>query len=73
LNNLILLLAQVSFLINGYLSIDEYSKRVNAMRQIHPDKENLWQQLTASSSFRYWSQGHFPKLSFYNFIMAIIA
>jgi exodeoxyribonuclease-1 len=30
---------------NGYLSIDEYSKRVNAMRQIHPDKENLWQQL----------------------------
>jgi exodeoxyribonuclease-1 len=30
---------------NGYLSIDEYSKRVNAMRQTHPDKQNLWQQL----------------------------
>ncbi|OIR24727.1 exodeoxyribonuclease I [Bathymodiolus thermophilus thioautotrophic gill symbiont] len=30
---------------NGYLSIDEYSDSINTMRQTHPDKEKLWQQL----------------------------
>lgn len=30
---------------NSYLSIDEYTKRVDAMRKAHPNKENLWQQL----------------------------
>lgn len=30
---------------NGYLSINEYSECVNSMRQAHPDKENLCQQL----------------------------
>jgi exodeoxyribonuclease-1 len=30
---------------NGYLSIDTYFQRINAMREQHPEKENLWKQL----------------------------
>jgi exodeoxyribonuclease-1 len=30
---------------NGYLSIDKYYDSINAMRQAHPNKEKLWQQL----------------------------
>ncbi len=30
---------------NGYLSIDDYSKSIEKMRQAYPDKEDLWQQL----------------------------
>ncbi len=30
---------------NGYLAIDDYSERIEIMRQNHPDKEKLWQQL----------------------------
>jgi exodeoxyribonuclease-1 len=30
---------------NGYLSMDEYSDSISAMRAAHPDKEKLWQQL----------------------------
>lgn len=30
---------------NDYLSIDEYSQSINAMRKAHPDKKKLWQQL----------------------------
>ena len=30
---------------NGYLSIDEYSNSINAMREAHPSKEKLWKQL----------------------------
>ncbi|MBA5249629.1 MAG: exodeoxyribonuclease I [Gammaproteobacteria bacterium] len=30
---------------NGYLSIDEYTQSIHAMRAAHPDKEALWQQL----------------------------
>jgi exodeoxyribonuclease-1 len=32
---------------NGYLAIDEYFQRINAMREKHPNKEKLWQQLEA--------------------------
>ena len=32
---------------NGYLAIDEYFQRINAMRKQHPNKEKLWQQLEA--------------------------
>ncbi len=32
---------------NGYLNIDEYFERINTMRQQHPHKEKLWQQLEA--------------------------
>jgi len=31
----------------GYLAIDDYFQRINNMREQHPDKENLWQQLEA--------------------------
>lgn len=30
---------------NGYLSIDEYTQSIQTMREVHPDKEALWQQL----------------------------
>lgn len=30
---------------NGYLNIDEYFERINAMRKQYPHKENLWHQL----------------------------
>ena len=30
---------------NGYLNIDEYFQRINALREQHPNKEKLWQQL----------------------------
>ncbi len=30
---------------NGYLSIDAYFQRIHAMREQHPEKESLWQQL----------------------------
>ncbi|WXU00389.1 MAG: Exodeoxyribonuclease I [Catillopecten margaritatus gill symbiont] len=30
---------------NGYLSIDDYTQSIDAMRKANPDKENLWQQL----------------------------
>ncbi|MDC9714653.1 MAG: exodeoxyribonuclease I, partial [Gammaproteobacteria bacterium] len=30
---------------NGYLSVDEYFERIKIMRQSHPKKESLWQQL----------------------------
>jgi len=37
---------------NGYLNIDEYFERINAMREQHPNKEKLWQQLeTYGESF----------------------
>jgi len=32
---------------NGYLNIDEYFQRINTMRELHPNKEKLWQQLEA--------------------------
>ena len=32
---------------NGYLNIDEYFQRINALREQHPNKEKLWQQLEA--------------------------
>ena len=32
---------------NGYLAIDEYFQRINAMREQHPNNEKLWQQLEA--------------------------
>jgi exonuclease I len=32
---------------NGYLTIDEYLQRINTMREQHPNKEKLWQQLEA--------------------------
>jgi exodeoxyribonuclease-1 len=32
---------------NGYLNIDEYFRRINALREQHPNKEKLWQQLEA--------------------------
>ena len=32
---------------NGYLSIDEYFQRIQSMREQHPNKEKLWQQLEA--------------------------
>lgn len=32
---------------NGYLNIDEYFQRINALRAQHPNKEKLWQQLEA--------------------------
>ena len=30
---------------NGYLSIDAYFQRINAMREQHPERESLWKQL----------------------------
>ncbi|SFV85560.1 Exodeoxyribonuclease I [hydrothermal vent metagenome] len=30
---------------NGYLSIDEYTQSIGAMRKMHPDKEKLWKNL----------------------------
>ncbi|SMN15224.1 Exodeoxyribonuclease I [uncultured Candidatus Thioglobus sp.] len=30
---------------NGYLAIDDYFQRINTLRQQHPKKESLWQQL----------------------------
>ncbi|QKQ24433.1 exodeoxyribonuclease I [Candidatus Ruthia endofausta] len=37
---------------NGYTAIDDYLARINAMRQQHPEQEELWQQLeTYSKSF----------------------
>ncbi|RUM86058.1 MAG: exodeoxyribonuclease I [Candidatus Thioglobus sp.] len=30
---------------NGYLNIDEYFQRINTLREQHPNKEKLWQQL----------------------------
>jgi len=37
---------------NGYLAIDEYFQRINTMREQHPNKEKLWQQLeTYGESF----------------------
>jgi exodeoxyribonuclease-1 len=32
---------------NGYLAIDDYFQRINAMREQHPNNEKLWQQLEA--------------------------
>ncbi len=37
---------------NGYTAIDDYLAKINAMRQQHPEQEELWQQLeTYSKSF----------------------